>query len=89
MLRIVKKIDKEIHYYTLLYTIIHYYTLLYTIIHYYTLLYTIIHLQVQDRPAIGICRGFVLAAVSIPHHETDNGVASNGRLMLARAKVLV
>jgi hypothetical protein len=33
----------EIHYYTLLYTIIHYYTLLYTIIHYYTLLYTIIH----------------------------------------------
>jgi len=49
------------------------------------------YLQVQDRPGVGIiiCRGFVLAAVSIPHHETDDGAASNGRLVLARAKVSV
>ena len=43
-------------------------------------------LQVQDRPGVGIiCRGFVLAAVSI----LDDGAASNGRLVLARAKVSV
>jgi hypothetical protein len=42
---------------------------------------------------IDLRSGFVEAlcslAVSIPHHETDDGAASNGRLVLARAKVSV
>ena len=42
---------------------------------------------------INLRLGFVEAlcslAVSIPHHETDDGAASNGRLVLARAKVSV
>jgi hypothetical protein len=71
-----------------LYTLI----LLYTIIN--TLLYYLMakggDLHVQDRPGVRICRGFVLAAaMSIPHQETDDGAASNGRLVLARAKVSV
>ncbi len=42
---------------------------------------------------IDLRSGFVEAlcslAVSIPHHETDDGAASNGRLVLARAEASV
>ncbi len=42
---------------------------------------------------IDLRSGFVKAlcslAVSIPHHETDDGAASNGRLVLTHAKVSV
>ena len=41
---------------------------------------------------IDLRSGFVEAlcslAMSIPHHETDDGAASNGRRVLASAKVL-
>ena len=41
---------------------------------------------------IDLRSGFIEAlcslTVSIPHHETDDGAASNGRRMLARTEVL-
>ena len=37
----------------------------------------------------GFVEALCLLVVIISHHETDNGAALNGRLVLARAEVLV
>jgi hypothetical protein len=52
-----------------------------------------VHPAETCRFKIDLRSGFIEAlcslAVSIPHHETEDGAASNGRLVLARAKVSV